>query len=781
MQIEINLRNIQTTEFEDNEFLHQEAKNKFLEVIKNHLNLIKEKPDERVHNTILINGKRGYGKTSFMLTMIKLLKQNYFKELFILDIIDPTIVETKENIFILVLTIIKKEVEKHFNNPCGNILENYKREFENSLRKLASGLSVLDGVGENSIFKESIWNESELILEDALKNTKGGSELEKNFKEFMDVSLKILNKEAFILFFDDIDTAANQGEMILELIRKYFTSKKLFVVILGDIELFSLIVRNMQWKKLSPIQIQKYENNLIDSLYSKEIDTLTQQYLIKIIPIENIINLKKVYDLANMIYVEGIKLKEFIKENIVKTLFYEHNKAKILVIEEFLINLPLRSLIQILSNKKSIMVLNYIFFNNLKPDDTKNLYQVFNSFNYNQNDKYYLLYKYVKNLNYKENDYTFLTQGAESSKNNLNILLNAHIAQSINSIQDILDYFIKFYMPLEFGCGYDNNTHALKISRYFVKDLRKNNLQSKIFSGTIYITNDEFKKLNLNEREQAIFNIFTVGLFTNSGLKNYFSFWNLFGFISDIFFYGLDINLDKLLQIKSYHIDNVQNMIEVEQKSLIQEAIYDTTELGGWCVSTKVRDELFPDNKIKISARQLSSIWTRVIYSIKYIDDNPSFSLSEQFSRYLQAIQNAFIIVVLENEKGIKFNNALSLGSQIFKDNLEILKKNEDKYLWLSYFIELKIWNLLKQFASRLEHITLVFDFYTELEAIEFEGNLKNIKENILKKSEELYIVDISKLISAIKGRKSLDPKISARLIRELEKIKDKSKIKVKK
>lgn len=775
MKISIDLNNIQTKSFKESEFLHQESRDKFIEIIEKNINLIRDDSCNRVHRSILIDGKRGYGKTSFILTMKEILNKKFDKELFILDIIDPTIVETKENVFILVLTIIKKEVEKLIKNPCREISESYKLDFEKILKKLSLGLSVLDGVGGASLFKENIWNESELILEDALKNTKGGNELESNFKEFIDISLKILGKEAFVLFFDDIDTAANQGEMILELIRKYFTSKRLFIVLLGDMELFSLIVRNMQWKKLSPTQIKSYESNLIKNIYNDEINTLTHQYLIKIIPTENIVSIKRLYDIANNIFINDIKIKEYIKINIIQNIFNEYTESKIQIFEDFLLNLPLRSIIQILSSKQDLKKINYILSNSLSAIDANNLSQVFNSFNSNQNDKYYLLYKYIKYSKFQEKDYTFLSQNGESSKDSLNILLNAYISQGTRDIQDIFDYFIKFYMPLEFDCIYDSNSHSFKISKYFIKDLRKNSFQSKILNGTIHISNYEYKKLNLTQEQQAIFNIFTVGLFTNNGLKNYFSFWNLFGFISNIFFYGVDINLDKLLQVKSYHLENTEDNLDSQDNSIIQEANYDTTNLRAWCIATKIRDQFFPYDDIKISARQLSSIWTRVVYSIKYIDENPSSNLSSQVRRYIQATLNAFIIVILESENGIKFNNALSLDSQIYSNNLEVLKKNKDKYYWLLYFVEINLWKELDDFFDTLDGISLTFDFYKELDKIDFDGNLREIKENILGKAEILYITDITKLISAIRGRKTLDSKTVNRLIKELERLKDRA------
>lgn len=783
MPITINLDHTLTDKYSEDEFLHRDAREKFLAAISKNLELLNSNlQDARVHNSILINGKRGYGKTSFILTMMDLLREEYEKDLFVLDIIDPTIVETKENIFILVLSLIQRKVEKSLKNPCSDVSQKNKRDFDESLKKLASGLSVLDGVGGSTLFKESVWNESELILEDALKNTKGGNDLEKNFKFFLEISLKILNKKVFLLVFDDIDTAANQGEMILELIRKYFTSPRLFVVLLGDIELFNLIVRNMQWKKLSPTHIKIYEENIIENLYTDEIDTLTQQYIIKILRSENIIALKRVYEVADSVEVlEYGKLKGYVENEIIKKLFKETNKTKITIFEEFLLKLPLRSIIQILQ-KNDVNSLKHTLFSDIKTKYTKNLSKTLESFQSLQNEKYYLLYKYISSFDTKDFDYTFLPQTDDYNKNSLNLLLNSHIAYGTKTVQDIFDYFIKFYMPLNFGTTYDNNTHSFKIARYFIKDLRKDNVALKLKNATVVISNDEFKKLQLSPEEQAIFNIFSVGLFTNSGLKNYFSFLNLFGFISNMFFYGSDINLNKLLQVKSFHFENMMEPSEEDQqRNQVQEAQYDTTNIRAVCIALTTKFKLLSDKAldINLSARQINSIWTRVQYAIKYIDDNPSARLSEQLQRYIQATLNAFIIVTLEDETEIRFNNALSLNSPIYKENLATLKKHDDKYLWLVNFVELGIWDILEEFSKKLDGIIITFDFNNEFANIEFEGALKDIKEAIIKNPKEIYKGDVTRIINSIRQRKSIDDKLSKRLIKELEKIKEKAKIKI--
>lgn len=99
--------------------------------------------------------------------------QNYGTKLYeldicILDSIDPTLIETKEHIFLNIITSIKKDkVERHYA-----LTENYNnndilRDWKNSLRNLAGGLSTLDGVGSNYL-EDTMWDSPELILEKGL-------------------------------------------------------------------------------------------------------------------------------------------------------------------------------------------------------------------------------------------------------------------------------------------------------------------------------------------------------------------------------------------------------------------------------------------------------------------------------------------------------------------------------------------------------------------------------------------------------------------------------------
>jgi len=774
-EIIIDLNHIHTDSFKDEEFLHFKAKNKFLEILNENLNNISYFRNKKVHNTILVNGKRGYGKTSFILTIIEKLKNN--NDIAILDVIDPTIIETKENMFLLVLSM----VQKHLKNKDLTQYEN--KEIENRLRKLSKGLSILDNIGDGNIYQDP-----EIILMEGIENLTGGMALEKRFYEYIDYVLKVLDKKMFLLVFDDIDISVDKGKIILELIRKYFRMSKIQVVFLGDMELLKLITRELQWQKLEPSYIAKFEQDLISSTFVDEINILADQYFIKIFRNENIITLSSMYEVMQNdeidIVVEKAKEKQKIEKYldvVVENIFKETGFNKRLFVEYFL-NLPLRNIIQILYNPNLETIKN-IFYNNLAIRATKNLNELLNSLLSNKKDKFFKLYKYVlvyNNIFFNEAtpfvkkdvinfDLSYLPNSENENENNLNLLFNAYIMNSIKNIKDICEIFIKFYIPLQFNINYNNDMHTFKLVRY----LSAKSVNNNYFLGIIDINKQELDKINLTKGEQAIFNILNIGVFSNIGFKNYFSFWNVFGFISDIIFYGDSLNLKKLLQLKSFNF----NDRFVDEKVFIQETEYNVDDIEKIIGEIKSLENVIIEN---LSYRQLNSIFIRIEYSIRYINSSMSTTLYEQLYRYIIATLNAFIIVSLESKKEIDFRNSIK-NDKVFQFNKQVLEKYKDEYEWLWNFINLKLWDILlleKYKNVKIKRINLI----NELLSLKISPKTKSYEtlQKIQNKNfNTLYREDISNLIRVVKNKNSLYEQEIIEMLKEFQNgLPSKSKIK---
>ncbi|MFX4237548.1 hypothetical protein ACOL20_04415 [Aliarcobacter butzleri] len=252
-----------------------------------------------------------------------------------LEIIDPTLFETKQNILISIISLIANKVTDK------------TEEWNQSLVELGDGLKLLDGVG-NDIIKSDIFDDGALILEKGLDHANSGINLEFNFKKFISQSLSLLNKKMFILIFDDIDTNIDKGWMILETIRKYLTSCKLQVFVSGDWNLYSSLVRMKQWenfdKKIFPEKEWQDKKDLVDNL--------EEQYLIKVLKPEYRIYLENLYHLTtkeayNEIVIETSEKQHMtinsIYENISKNLFNFKNIKYQTEISNLIKFLPIRT------------------------------------------------------------------------------------------------------------------------------------------------------------------------------------------------------------------------------------------------------------------------------------------------------------------------------------------------------------------------------------------------------------------------------------------------------
>jgi hypothetical protein len=709
-----------TRAYNDTELIQQNAKNKILKRIDELLKLtVPDSPEDTKcisHNSILINGKRGYGKSTFMLSVKKYLNDKYKNELLVFDSIDPTIMEEKENIFLLILSEMHKKVEScNKNNKRTD--EEYK-SIKKSFKEVASGLHVLNGVGDEHPLSHSSWNEPEQILTEGIKNIDGGHKLESTFREYTNRILRYLRKKAFVVIFDDIDTATHQGKIILELIRKYFTNPNIIVILLGDVELYNLIVREMQWFKLNPETTFKYEKRNFEKLYESDIDTLVNQYMLKILKPENRINLLTIQNI-NDIKIKcldsskkciEIDLDEYVS-NIIKTYFmesFEHDYFK-----HYIKSQPIRIIMSIMKSsgyeKKQGSTIFLTSLVHILKNKLSNMYayveldRLLFAFTYVQDNRFNLLYSYIAKMNKLLNfspkiNLDFIPNTDKLDRNSLAILMSCHIVNGVNSIKDICDYFIQVCVPIDFNCHYEFKSNSFSIARLLNKDLRKEK-NNKLYKGTIRISQEDIKNTKLDKYQRAIFNVLIGGLFTKNGLRHYISVWNIFGFIASMSS-DKDINLQKLLQVKYFHLGNEEEQENTKNTniSFLQEQEYDTEDLQEISKFSK-------KEKIEISNRQLYSIFTRIEYAIKDIDNSPSEKLGEHFHRYIIAILNSFIVVVLEKEKDIKFNNAISFSdgeNPIFKYNLHKLIGIKDKYKWLLDFIKQPFFQIFLYSLSKI-------------------------------------------------------------------------------
>lgn len=346
-----------TSSFTSNNLFQQDALNKIkllinknLEVALNYNYSSKNDNFDRYHNAITILGERGTGKTSFLLNLEKffsdqndLIDKKIKNNVEFLESLDPTLFEDKQNILVSIITIIVDKVKE--NNSLSE-----DEEWLECLTELSDGLNLLDGIGSNPMQKD-IWDDSRIILDKGLVSAHSGINFEKNFHIFIDKSLKLLNnKKMFILRFDDIDTSVLKGWPVLEVIRKYLTTPKIQIIISGDINLFSKLVRLKQWENLEKLTIFENKKNLFST-----IDQLEEQYLTKILKPEYRIYLQNLESILNK-HSNSIKIEYRKNEKDIEEI-YNEIAEKIFILERakdkktfinILLKLPIRTNIQIL-------------------------------------------------------------------------------------------------------------------------------------------------------------------------------------------------------------------------------------------------------------------------------------------------------------------------------------------------------------------------------------------------------------------------------------------------
>lgn len=282
--------------YDEQEMIHRDEYTRILRLISQHISKLDEMCKDSstlYNNTISVFGERGTGKTSFLHSVIEGLKNNdKSNDIEILGFIDPTMMEEKEHIFLLVISLINKLVEDKLKEDDCKIHTNsfqLRARWQQRLMKMAKGLPALDKVGESR--QTSKWQSHEFIMEKGLDIVYSAYSLEVEFRGFVELALEILKKKCFVLVLDDIDVDMKNGWDVLEMLRKYITTPRIIPILSGNLKLYSLNIRKHQWEQLE-------KNRALESGidYVKLVNELEGQYLLKVLQSENRIHLKSLLE-----------------------------------------------------------------------------------------------------------------------------------------------------------------------------------------------------------------------------------------------------------------------------------------------------------------------------------------------------------------------------------------------------------------------------------------------------------------------------------------------------
>jgi hypothetical protein len=379
----INLSNNGTGRFDErNDILQRDALKRLDALIVEQVDGISDDSDDsyakvkaidlsytRIHNAMLIQGGRGSGKTTFLLNALRRLNApqilNKSEEpeiakaagsLHVLPMIDPTLIETKENIIIVILSMIETAIA-HITDNSGKM--------EKVRQSLAEGLGLLDGIGPDSAYGNE-WEDANWVMSRGLHKAKKGRLFELKFGVYLETALGMLGKKAFVIAFDDVDTNFNHGHTILETIRKYLTSPRLVLLLSGDLDLYGRLLRRNIYSTFGE-QVLKYDPGVIGDdkrNLGHAVLELEEQYLLKIVPPQNRIPM---LPLGGIMLGSNVAVKSSANENHVDELaLWANERIQKLLLEK---DLQSHSFFDFVSMEHLRLVIGYL--QALNQDDRK--------------------------------------------------------------------------------------------------------------------------------------------------------------------------------------------------------------------------------------------------------------------------------------------------------------------------------------------------------------------------------------------------------------------------
>ena len=256
------------------------------------------------HDTVSIFASRGAGKTTFLLSAQERIRKIYDRAV-CLRTIDPSAIECKQHPFVNVLASIHEKVEEFLKK---NNLKQYdfkncdyeiQKGFNDCYKKLLKGLPVIEGVGKENIYDD--WDDDEFISIKGMEKAELSNNLNVLFHKYVRKALQLMDKDCFVVAFDDIDTNFQKGYQLLEVIRKYLTTPQVITILTGDLDLYGKLVRKATWQCFDKSFLKK-ETEYADRAkreFAGMINQLENQYLVKILKPENRIHLKTIYENIN--------------------------------------------------------------------------------------------------------------------------------------------------------------------------------------------------------------------------------------------------------------------------------------------------------------------------------------------------------------------------------------------------------------------------------------------------------------------------------------------------
>uniref|UniRef100_UPI0022E88CEB hypothetical protein n=1 Tax=Aeromonas sp. QDB20 TaxID=2989835 RepID=UPI0022E88CEB len=217
-----------------------------------------------VHDSILISGGRGTGKSIFLYNAKTLWAEQNDKnkpDLHFLDPVDPTLLQDNDSFSNVIIANIFNSVHKHIHGKP----QTETTEFYNRLRKLAESIEEVD--------------KQQLGGLDKLMHYSSGVRVQNNFYRFVKEAITLLCCDALVLPIDDVDMALGKAYDVLEEIRRRLCCPFIIPLVSGDPDLYEHLVKINFGKSIVSKDIQE-----IESTKKRLLDSLPNAYLTKVLP-----------------------------------------------------------------------------------------------------------------------------------------------------------------------------------------------------------------------------------------------------------------------------------------------------------------------------------------------------------------------------------------------------------------------------------------------------------------------------------------------------------------
>ncbi|RRS01107.1 hypothetical protein EIP75_21800 [Aquabacterium soli] len=312
--------------------------------------------------TQFLDGTRGAGKSTFMGSVKKAFEDDKAirGRMAFIGLIDPSRLELSEVPLLLILQRLKKRVDSELKGLRHGEDERIRDEWRQAFKSVAGGLSLfardyhpLDG------------HDPDLFLDWGLERASDGASLRARLHQLFAIACRILGVKALMWAFDDGDTNASQAIAILECIRKYLDAPLVMVMVTGDMELYSLLVRRHFAKTVADdpkaaLDLTRNSKPGDRSLqYLRMIDHLEEQYLLKLFPIRRrsqLLPLRHLMErtdstcrVTSSAWVSATPKVQDLLAAIVKRGLRVKTAGDVALYVEFLATQPLRSVLQVMS------------------------------------------------------------------------------------------------------------------------------------------------------------------------------------------------------------------------------------------------------------------------------------------------------------------------------------------------------------------------------------------------------------------------------------------------